>query len=125
MESGQRWPIERRAQPRAVSDDVTLTFLGVHHPAVNWSKIGFLVADSQPNLPIGAKVSGFVSIRGHGDQFRFTAHLIRRDAPAGQAAFCFEQLSSPLQDALSSAAERAANPLPNAVAEKTKAGVGT
>lgn len=118
MDSGQsqsarvaaRWPIERRAQPRVVSDEVTLTFFGAHHPAVNWSKIGFLVADSHPNLPIGAKVSGLVSIRGHGGFFRFTAQLLRRDLPAGQAAFCFEKLSSPLQDALSSVAERVAKP---------------
>ena len=105
-----RWPIERRAQPRVFSDEITLTFLGAHHPAVNWSKIGFLVADSHPNLPIGTKVTGFVGIRGREGLFRFTAQLIRHDVPAGQAAFCFEQLSSQLQDALSSAAERAANP---------------
>jgi len=120
-----RWPIERRTQPRVVSDEITLTFLGAHHPAINWSKIGFLVADSQPNLPIGAKVTGLVSIRGHGGLFRFTAQLIRRDVPAGQAAFCFEKLSSPLQDALSSAAERAANPLSDAVAGMTKVSAGT
>lgn len=105
MDSGQHWPIERRTQLRFLSDDITLTFLGAHHPAINWSKIGFLVADSQPNLPIGSKVTGFVSIRGNGGLFRFTAELIRRDVRAGQAAFCFEKLSSQLQDALSRAAE--------------------
>ena len=125
MDSGHRWPIERRAQPRVVSDDITLTFLGAHHPAVNWSKIGFLVADSNPNLPIGTKVTGFVSVRGQESRFRFTAQLLRRDVPAGQAAFCFEKLSSALQDALSGAAERTTNSLPDAVAGKTKAGAGT
>lgn len=125
MDSGQRWPTERRTQPRIASDDIALTFLGAHHPAINWSKIGFLVADSQPNLPIGSKVTGFVSIHGNEGLFRFTAELIRRDVPAGQAAFCFERLSSQLQDALSRVAERAANPLPDAVAGKTKVGAGT
>jgi len=110
VDSGQRWPIERRAQPRIVSDDITLTFLGVHHPAVNWSKIGFLVVDSQPNLPIGAKVTGFVSIRGQEGRFQFIAQLIRRDVPARQAAFCFEKPSFQLHEALSRAAERASNP---------------
>lgn len=110
MDSGQRWPIEKRAQPRIASDAITLTFLGVHHPAINWSKIGFLVADSQPNLPIGSKVTGFVSIHGQESRFQFTAELIRRDVHAGQVAFCFEKLSSPLQVALSRAAECAENP---------------
>ena len=105
-----RWRSERRAQPRVESDEITLTFLGVHHRAINWSKMGFLVADSHPDLPIGAKIRGLVSVRGHERLFQFSARLLRRDVPAGQAAFCFDKLSSPLQDALSSIAARAANP---------------
>lgn len=116
-----RWPIERRAEQRVVSDDVILTFLGAHHPAVNWSQIGFLVVDTHPDLPIGAKVSGLVNIRGHGGFFRFTAQLLRRNVTAGQAAFCFEKVSAPLQDALSRVAERAANQ--HALDQATRSGV--
>jgi hypothetical protein len=91
-----------------VSDEVTLTFLGAQHPAINWSQGGVLIADSHPDLPVGAKVSGVLSIRGHGGFFRFTAELLRRDVEAGQVAFRLEKLSPTLLDALSRLGDRAA-----------------
>jgi hypothetical protein len=84
------WPIERRVHERVLSDEVTLTFLGADHPAINWSQGGILIADLHPELPIGTKVSGLLRIRGHGGFFRFSAELLRRDAQAGQVALRFE-----------------------------------
>jgi hypothetical protein len=98
--SGPLSVTERRNHRRFVSRQVTLTFLGADHLALNWSGDGVLVDDVHPNLAIGTTVSGIVSMRGSDGRFRFSAELIRRDPRTKELAFRFLNPSRALQDAL-------------------------
>jgi len=97
---------DRRLHRRHGPEEISLTFLGVEHPVLNWSQGGVLLVDRHSDLPVGATVSGVLSIRGQGGRFRFTARLLRRDARAKELALCFVDLSPALTAALSHLSER-------------------
>lgn len=91
---------ERRAHKRYSSDQITLTFLGVDHQALNWSRGGFLVPDRHPHMATGKKVEGVLTVRGYSGRFPFAAELIRRDARTKEIAFRFLKPSRALVEAL-------------------------
>jgi hypothetical protein len=91
---------ERRLHKRRTSDQVSLTFLGVDHTALNWSLGGVLVDDRHPNLPVGTKISGVLSIRGYAGRFQFSAELVRRDTRTKEVAFAFVRPSRAILEAL-------------------------
>lgn len=97
---------ERRLHKRYAPDEISLTFLGVDHPVLNWSPEGVLVADRHPELAIGTSVSGVLSVRGYSGRFRFSAELLRRDARTKETAFRFVNPSRAVLDALSRISER-------------------
>ncbi len=97
---------EKRRHKRSASPQVTLTFLGVDHVAVNWSLGGILVEDPRHlDLAIGTKVEGVVSVRGYEGRFRFSAELVRRDKRTQEIAFRFLEPSRALLDALTRVAD--------------------
>ena len=91
---------ERRANKRYASDQVTLTFLGVDHAALNWSLGGFLVADRHPHMATGEKIEGVLTVRGYSGRFPFAAEFLRRDARTKEIAFKFLKPSQALVEAL-------------------------
>jgi hypothetical protein len=96
---------ERRGHRRFVSQQIKLTFLGIDHPALNWSLDGVLVDDCHPNLAIGTTVSGIIAVRGSEGRFRFSAELMRRDARTKEIAFRFLNPSKALQEVLTRVTE--------------------
>lgn len=96
---------ERRRNRRYLSQQVTLTFLGTDHVAMNWSLGGVLVADRHPTLALGTSVSGILTVKGIEGRFRFAAELVRRDARAKELAFRFVNPSHALIDALTRVTE--------------------
>lgn len=103
--TGQSPNAERRLHKRNGPDEISLTFLGVDHPVLNWSQGGVLLTDRHPDLAIGTTVSGVLSVRGHSGRFRFSAKLLRRDTRAREIAFRFVNPSPALVDALSRVAD--------------------
>lgn len=91
---------ERRRGKRHLSQQITLTFLGTDHVALNWSLGGVLVDDRHSTLALGADISGIMTIRGVEGRFRFAAELARRDARTKEVAFRFVNPSRALSDAL-------------------------
>ena len=97
---------DRRIHRRRGPDEISLTFLGVDHPVLNWSQGGVLITDRHPDLAVGVTVSGVLSIRGQGGWFRFSAKLLRRDMQAREIAFFFVEPSPALCVALSRLSEQ-------------------
>ncbi len=97
---------EKRRHKRSASPQVTLTFLGIDHVAVNWSLGGVLVEDPRHlDLAIGTKVEGVATVRGYEGRIRFSAELVRRDKRTEEIAFRFLEPSRALLDALSRVAD--------------------
>lgn len=103
---GQSANTDRRLHRRHGPEEISLTFLGVEHPVLNWSEGGVLLVDRHPDLPIGSTIAGVLSIRGQGGRFRFAARLLRRDTRAKELALCFVDPSPALATALSRLSER-------------------
>ena len=91
---------EKRSGKRLHSEQVTLTFLGVDHLALNWSLGGVLVDDCHPRLALGTSVSGIMTVRGSDGRYRFSAELVRRDERTKELAFRFVYPSPSLIDVL-------------------------
>jgi hypothetical protein len=96
---------ERRSNKRFISQQITLTFLGVEHIALNWSLGGVLVEDRHPHLAIGTDISGIMTVRGIEGRFRFSAEFVRRDVRTKEIAFRFVNPSRALVDVLTRVTE--------------------
>ncbi|SRR5579875_3496129 len=102
------WPsVDRRLHRRHGPDRIILTFLGADHPVINWSQGGALVVDSHPELPIGATISGVLSLRGQSGLYRFSAKLLRRNERTHEIALRFDRLAPAVSEMLTRAVEPA------------------
>jgi len=93
---------ERRERRRSRSDYLKLTFLGVEHVTENWSESGALIPDRHPDLEVGATVAGIATIGPASHRFRFSAEVVRRQAP--HVAIRFVSISPALRRALAATA---------------------
>jgi hypothetical protein len=92
---------ERRLQTRHTSLRMKVTFLGVEHKPVNWSRGGVLVADKHPHTTVGTITEGFLDILGQPGRFPIRIELVRRDKRTREIAFRFIEPSTGLLNALS------------------------
>ena len=96
---------ERRARKRRVSSQLKLTFLGVEHAALNWSQDGVMLVDRHPDVPIGTKLDGILTVAGYDGRYRFSAELVRRDKRAQEVGLRFVNPSRALLDAMAKITE--------------------
>lgn len=103
--SGDPVTVERRSQQRHASGHIKLTFMGVEHTALNWSRDGVLLADRHPTVGEGTRIEGVLTVAGFEGRYRFTAELVRRDARTKEIALRFIEPSRALLDAIARVTE--------------------
>lgn len=91
---------ERRGRKRRATSQLKLTFMGVEHPALNWSETGVLLADRHADTPVGTRLEGVATVAGYEGRFRFAAEIVRRDKRTQEIALRFIEPSRALLDAI-------------------------
>lgn len=96
---------ERRSRKRRASSQLKLTFLGVEHEAMNWSADGVMLNDRHPDVPVGTKVEGVITVAGLNGRYRFAGEIVRRDKRAQEMGLRFINPSRALLEALARISE--------------------